>query len=114
MAIAKVSKPSLSVEETVYLIHHLFLPPKLPQQDDNQPELDDALLRVVIDALGEFRQIAADTADDKSVGVDVDSVARVEKAISTLREIRGPGGEVSERKLLAALEQMEKESGESP
>ena len=38
-----------------YLIHHVFLPPQLPQEDDYSAEHDTALLRAVIDALEDFR-----------------------------------------------------------
>ena len=38
-----------------YLIHHVFLPPQLPQEDDYSAEHDTALLRAVMDALEDFK-----------------------------------------------------------
>ena len=37
-----------------YVLNHVFLPPKLPQKDDYDAELDAALCRFVYDAALEF------------------------------------------------------------
>lgn len=37
-----------------FFINHLFLPPKLPQTDDQDVGLDEALLRLVTESLGKF------------------------------------------------------------
>lgn len=42
-------------EAISYLFHHIFLPPKLPHDDDYDPLYDKALLDQVIEALCQFR-----------------------------------------------------------
>ena len=37
-----------------YILNHVFLPPKLPQKDDYDADLDAALCRLVYDAALEF------------------------------------------------------------
>lgn len=44
----------LTAEEIGYLVNHLFLPPQLPQQDDSSSTCEDALLRLIQHALGNF------------------------------------------------------------
>ncbi len=46
--------PSLSLEATLYLFHHVVLPPKLPQADDWKVESEDALLDTTVEALRSF------------------------------------------------------------
>lgn len=46
--------PSLSLEATLYLIHHIILPPKLPQADDSKVEYENALLDTTVEALQTF------------------------------------------------------------
>lgn len=45
----------LSRDTLLFLVHHVFLPPKLPQKDDSAFGFDFALLEMVIEALGAFR-----------------------------------------------------------
>jgi len=45
---------SLSLEATLYLVHHIVLPPKLPQADDCRSEHEDALLDTTVEALQTF------------------------------------------------------------
>ena len=47
------NKPSPNA--IAYLIHHLVLPPKLPQGDDSDPHYERILLRTTIQALQEFQ-----------------------------------------------------------
>jgi hypothetical protein len=42
------------IESTLFMIHHVFLPPKLPQEDDFAPGLDGVLVDTVLKFLGEF------------------------------------------------------------
>lgn len=49
-----VAMPSLSLEATLYLFHHIVLPPKLPQADDWKVEYEDALLDTTVEALRTF------------------------------------------------------------
>ena len=45
--------------ELSYLIHHVFLPPKLPCADDYKPEHEQQLLSVALKSLEGFRLLAA-------------------------------------------------------
>jgi hypothetical protein len=44
-------QPALSADALRHITNHVFLPPKLPQQDDSAPEHDDALEKLVLEAL---------------------------------------------------------------
>ncbi|KAK7937469.1 uncharacterized protein PG986_014337 [Apiospora aurea] len=43
-------------EDFLYVIHHVFLPPRLPQQDDFRTSSDQALTGAVLDAMEHFKQ----------------------------------------------------------
>ena len=43
-----------SLEDILYVLHHVFLPPKLPQEEDHKPDRDVTLCRFVYDACREF------------------------------------------------------------
>ena len=40
-----------------YLIHHVFLPPKLPQEDDSSPAMDSLLAEYCLSALKSFQDL---------------------------------------------------------
>jgi len=46
--------PSLSLAATLYLFHHVVLPPKLPGANDWNAEYEDALLETTVEALQTF------------------------------------------------------------
>ena len=46
-----------SLKDILYALHHVFLPPKLPQKDDHAPYRDIALCRLVYDACREFPRV---------------------------------------------------------
>lgn len=46
--------PPLSLEVTLYLFHHIILPPELPQESDWKAEYEDALLDTTIEVLHTF------------------------------------------------------------
>jgi hypothetical protein len=48
--------PSLDPEALQYLIHHVFLPPKLPQKSDTSSENDRALFEQICAALKAFEE----------------------------------------------------------
>lgn len=50
----------MSAEEILYKLHHVFLPPKLPEQDDAEPTHDKALLNTVISCFSSFKGYVAD------------------------------------------------------
>jgi len=51
--------------KTAYLIHHLFLPPKLPQKIDLNPSSEIALLSTVEGGLREYYNVAELLSDKK-------------------------------------------------
>lgn len=52
--------PSLSLEATRYLLHHVVLPPKLPQADDRKVEYEVALLDTTVESLRTFSKAVRD------------------------------------------------------
>ncbi|KAI1763802.1 hypothetical protein GGR53DRAFT_466937 [Hypoxylon sp. FL1150] len=48
-------------DELLYIFHHLFLPPELPQQDDYRAELEIALLSSAIDGLIAWKNYTGST-----------------------------------------------------
>ncbi|GAB0146158.1 hypothetical protein EsHS_00006568 [Epichloe bromicola] len=50
----------MSTGEILYKLHHVFLPPKLPEQDDAEPAHDKALLNTVISCFSSFKGYVAD------------------------------------------------------
>ena len=55
MRLVPASASDLTVNTHLgYLINHLFLPPKLPQEDDSDPTSTHALLRHVSDSAAAF------------------------------------------------------------
>lgn len=57
------SIPTLSPEAFEYIVHHVFLPPRLPQSDDFNHSHERQLLCVVLDA--------SESTDDRSITVVV-------------------------------------------
>lgn len=78
-----------------FFINHLFLPPKLPQSDDHDPELDTALLRLVKEALVGFGSFISD--DQKT------TLKNVFEAVSCLFVSRDSNGDVNKERLLRLL-----------
>ncbi|KAL4786748.1 hypothetical protein BJX76DRAFT_365241 [Aspergillus varians] len=89
----------LSAREILYLFHHVFLPPKLPQEDDYNPDHDSILLDTVICALRDFRAHIS-----SQHGEVIDSILAM---VANLKETRGPHGDVDGVKLQAALETLD-------
>ncbi|KAG9186949.1 hypothetical protein G6011_10057 [Alternaria panax] len=67
----------MSALATAYAIHHVVLPPKLPQQDDRDPAHEQVLLEIVIHALESLRR-----------HVKNEHVGSVTAAISTVENLR--------------------------
>jgi hypothetical protein len=85
----------MSPEESLYLFHHVFLPPKLPQEDDYDPGCEMLLLDMVINALREFR----DQVTSQPAGI----VTAVITMVARLRGTCGFHGDVNEAELKKAL-----------
>ena len=48
----------------MYMFHHVFLPPKLPQKDDSDPQLEETLLDILCSAIQMFKSDAAHSQQD--------------------------------------------------
>jgi len=46
-----------SSEDVLYALNHVFLPPKLPQEEDHGPDRDVALCRFIYEACQEFLEV---------------------------------------------------------
>ncbi|KAJ9318556.1 hypothetical protein DTO271D3_1218 [Paecilomyces variotii] len=103
---ATPTAPALSLEARLYLFHHVFLPPKLPQSDDYDTSCELILLDSVINSLQKFRALVPNQ-HRQVLGPVITMVAR-------LREIRGSHGDVSEGKLKEALQKLDTEGGALP
>ena len=79
----------------MYLIHHVFLPPKLPQEDDLDLGYETMLLDITFDSLLKFKGYI--TSDQSAI---IDSVISM---VTNLRTVRGSDGAVSEINLGNAL-----------
>jgi hypothetical protein len=44
-----------TVNEMMYIIHHVFLPPKLPNETDENPKYESFLLEMILDTLDIFK-----------------------------------------------------------
>jgi hypothetical protein len=81
-----------------YMFHHVFLPPKLPQEDDYNPEHELALLDSVIQALERFKTYATEQQDV--------IFAFVIEMVCRLKSQAGIHGDVNEGKLLQNLHKL--------
>ena len=81
----------------MYLIHHIFLPPKLPHEDDFDSKYETILLDTTVDVLLKFKGCV--TYDQHGI---IDSVIAM---VTNLRAVRDSDtvGAVSEGKLGNAL-----------
>lgn len=81
-----------------YMFHHVFLPPKLPQEDDFDPEHDLALLDSVIHALERFKTYEREQQNR--------IFAFAIEMLSRLKSQAGIHGDVNEGKLLQNLQKL--------
>jgi hypothetical protein len=85
----------------MYLIRHIFLPPKLPHEDDFDSEYETILLDTTVDVLSKCKGCV--TYGQNGI---IDSVIAM---ITNLRTVRDSFGAVSEGKLGNALRDLCKE-----
>ncbi|OJK01293.1 hypothetical protein ASPACDRAFT_51200 [Aspergillus aculeatus ATCC 16872] len=89
----------LSTTESRYLLHHVFLPPKLPQEDDYNAVHETVMLDSVIDALARFQ--------DYWQGQESEVVVSVKVMLTRLRAMRDCDGDVNHVELRKALGELE-------
>lgn len=92
------SSTILPFEVIMYLIHHIFLPPKLPNEDDFDSDYETALLDTTIEALAKFKDVV--TYDQNSI---IDSVISMVTNLGTVRDSSSVDGSISKEELRAAL-----------
>jgi hypothetical protein len=83
-----------------YIIDHVFLPPKLPQEDDYNANYERRLVSCVRDALKSFEALAGSEA--------LSAVTFVTNTITNLLNIRNEDGTLSQDKLESFLRQRSK------
>lgn len=86
---------AFKLEETLYLFHHVFLPPKLPQAEDYNAGHEHLLLDSVIEAIRSFSKYVSN--------VDTNIVRQVTEMIARLIKAHDPHGDVDEKQLMKTL-----------
>jgi hypothetical protein len=79
----------------MYMIHHMFLPPKLPGEDDSTLDHETALLDTTLSALRDFEKWVT----EDHIGT-IDSVIDM---VSSIARVSDGQGTVDEGKLFRAL-----------
>ena len=88
----------LSSRALTYLIHHIFLPPELPQEDDYCSEDELTLLNITLAALRKFQSYVS--------GIQNDAIGSAVATITSLMSVRDSEDAVSKRKLESALQNL--------
>lgn len=88
----------LSHSSILYLFRHVFLPPKLPGEDDSSSEHDDTLLDVVQGCLAAFAETAT--------GQGQEIISEACNAVRSLRQLRNPYGHLREDAFRDALHEI--------
>ena len=83
-----------------YMVNHVFLPPKLPQGDEFDPQCEIILLKTICNALHSFKSVAGD--DQRDI---IDSMYM---AINNLRNVTDDLVAVNETALEDAMHQLSK------
>nr|POE84323.1 hypothetical protein CFP56_76392 [Quercus suber] len=86
---------SLSLRD--HFIHHIFLPPNLPQKETVLPGSDDAILKIIFEALEAMKLLVPDHFDS----IDVAS-----RMVFNSRQAHTANGVVNEERLLKLLSQL--------
>ncbi|KAJ4362800.1 hypothetical protein N0V95_001292 [Ascochyta clinopodiicola] len=87
-----------SATATIYLVHHVALPPKLPQADDYEAEYERCLLNTTLEALRDLRSSVA----SQHGAIVTHAIATVEN----LKRCQDTFGNVSEVQLRKLLDQI--------
>lgn len=88
-------------EAMKYLIHHTFLPPKLPGGNNSKAEHESILLNTVVDSLKAFRECVAHDLRDT-----LESVTVMTTNLCTIHGSSGIHGSVREGPFLNALQNL--------
>ncbi|KAE9371942.1 hypothetical protein N431DRAFT_456702 [Stipitochalara longipes BDJ] len=102
------SNKKLPLGVVTYLINHVFLPPKLPQEDDVNFEYESTMLDVTIDCLSKFKGHMGDHSSSIDAAVAM---------IANLKNARDPhliSGAVNEKKFRDVLGNLCSQGGSIP
>ena len=94
----------LSDDSLMFLINHVFLPPKLPQKDDSQRGFGHVLMDVMIDALQDLLKFSGERRSE--IGVLIDMVFNAKKVHDAVNddlleiELRQALGKIAEQGML--------------
>lgn len=89
------SSERLSLAESLYFFHHVFLPSKLPQSSDYDPQLENRLLDEIVCALQMFEAYLS--------GRQLAAARTVISGMSRLRDTIDSNGHLSETELKKAF-----------
>jgi hypothetical protein len=89
----------LDFESVLYMIHHVFLPPKLPQEDDIAPRLDGTLIDIVLESLQEF-------SNPQGHDRTIDSVISM---VGNIRAVHDGFGHITQTRLEETLAKLSKD-----
>jgi hypothetical protein len=93
-AMRGISHESVPKPSMMYLVHHVFLPPKVPQKDDHSATHEEVLLKTVIRGLKDFKHVANPE--------QIEVVEHVTNMITRMLTVRGPasfGGSTTKESL---------------
>ena len=94
------------LDAIVYMIHHIFLPPELPQEDDFDPQHERILLDTTSDALRMFKTAAEYGQRD--------IIESIRAMIDNLRILRDDSGAIDSGKFESALQELPQRGMFSP
>ncbi|KAJ9607822.1 hypothetical protein H2200_007901 [Cladophialophora chaetospira] len=96
----------LSSSAIHYLIHHVFLPPKLPSKDDSNPNHEAVLLGTTLEALREFKECVREDHHET-----IDSIIGMVTSMKAVSYAVDPHGFTNEWELLNTLKELPGRSG---
>jgi hypothetical protein len=82
-------------QSTLYMIHHVFLPPQLPQQQNSDNTMENSLLDTILDSLCAFKRLTGEEV--------IESVIEM---VKTFRAVRDESGAINEVDLKGALQRL--------
>jgi hypothetical protein len=93
-------RQSIDLEKKIlYMFHHVFLPPQLPQKDDLAASSDAALVEMVWNCLEEFRSLHGNSC----------AVQSVASMVRNFRTVHAEGGHISDVRLEEVLAELSKD-----
>jgi hypothetical protein len=96
-----ISNSKVPSSAMMYLIHHVFLPPKLPNEDDFDSECEMILLETIIECLWKFKGFIVSEQYPA-----IDSVIAMVTSMRNLHDSSGPRGGITEGKFEDALKSL--------